>query len=100
MTYETSREDWVGLLAGGRTAQYSGREYGNLTQHVIVVATPGVVCAECTCGWSGPDRTGDEHAVGLVVDDADQHCHEVMAPCTNHDLPTHACLTCEQRGFR
>ena len=36
--------------------------------------------AVCTgCGWRGPDRTGDPHAYGLVVDDAMWHCDVVGA---------------------
>lgn len=47
--------------------------------HMVSVVSPlGIVQAMClTCGWKGPDRTGDEHAAGLVVDDRDWHVEEV-----------------------
>ena len=47
--------------------------------HYVGVAKPGNVQALCTCGWHGPDRTGDEHAAGLVIDDVHWHADRVAA---------------------
>jgi hypothetical protein len=37
-------------------------------------------CATCRV-WVGPDRTGDEHALHLVEDDAVAHLHSHGARC-------------------
>ena len=40
---------------------------------IVAVDGHGRVMAQCACGWCGPDRTGDEHAAGLVRDDVLWH---------------------------
>jgi hypothetical protein len=37
-------------------------------------------CLQCVT-WVGPDRTGDEHALRLVEDDAVAHAHAIGANC-------------------
>lgn len=87
-------EEWLTVLhraAGG------GRGYpvfqSDAPGHVVIVATPGHVQARCTCGWHGPDRTGDPHAVGLVLDDTAWHCHEVGGDCPQAP----GCVACIDR---
>lgn len=40
---------------------------------IVAVSGDGRVMADCACGWTGPERTGDEHAAGLVHDDVLWH---------------------------
>lgn len=40
---------------------------------IVAVSGDGRVMADCRCGWQGPERTGDEHAWGLVRDDVYWH---------------------------
>ena len=65
--------EWVEMILSPVSPVYE------LTRgHYVGVAKPGNVQALCTCGWHGPDRTGDEHAAGLVIDDVHWHA-EVIA---------------------
>ena len=92
MSLPPSAHEWRRLLDRGRYPTYEPGPLG----HVILAARPGRIQAVCTCGWQGPDRTGDPHAVGLALDDVDWHAHILGAPCAHHQPPHQACLTCEQ----
>ena len=67
-------------------------------RHLMVVADQHGIHAWCACGWDGPDRTHDEHAVPLVVDDAGQHMHHVGLTCPEHEPPYWVCRECEEAG--
>ena len=58
--------------------------------HLVVVSRPGLIQARCTCGWSGPNRTNDSHAVALVRDDTQWHCHHSYGICPEWER----CATC------
>jgi hypothetical protein len=55
-----------------------------------------LIGAECSCGWDGPDRTGDPRDVDLVLDDCAWHCHEVGIVCPD----TARCFTCTPEVWR
>ena len=60
--------------------------------HTILVVHHGTIQAACTCGWRGPDRTGDPHAAALVLDDTAWHGHHEGIGC-----PTETpCLNCQE----
>lgn len=66
--------EWIRLVAAGRYATFDMR-----AGHHVKVAEPGLIQARCTCGWVGPDRTHDEPAALLVIDDVDWHMERVAA---------------------
>lgn len=46
--------------------------------------------AECSCGWAGPTRLGDDPYYGaLLVDDMTEHAHREGLPCG-----LSACVAC------
>ena len=67
------------------------------TGHTVIIADHHATQARCTCGWHGPDRTDDPHALPLVVDDTGQHLHAVGLPCPDHP-PGWPCKTCVEAG--
>ena len=99
----TLPSDWLDWLAALARASQGRRGYPIVSLspaggHLIVVAEPGRVQARCACGWTGPDRTGDDHVIGLVLDDVAWHCHELGMRCPEHRPDQAAeCLTCARR---
>lgn len=65
--------------------------------HMVTIADLNGTQARCTCGWTAPDRTGDPHAVALVVDDTGQHLHHHGLRCPEHDPPRWVCRECDLR---
>ena len=66
------------------------------TGHTIVIVDSLGTRARCvTCGWEGPERTGDEHAVELVVDDAGWHLLEEGLRCPPG---WRSCIDCSEKG--
>ena len=65
--------EWAEMILSPRSPVYELAR-----GHYVGVAKPGNVQALCTCGWHGPDRSGDQHAAGLVIDDVHWHA-EVIA---------------------
>jgi hypothetical protein len=82
-----SHDEWLALIPIGGYPVHD-LEIGG---HLIVVSQPGLIQAQCRCGWSGPDRTDDHHAEELVIDDTSWHCHEIGTEC-----PDWRCLTCRE----
>lgn len=83
-----SRQEWLALIPIGGYPVWDPVHEG----HLIVISQPGLIQAQCRCGWNGPDRTGDEHAVALVRDDVAWHCHHEGATCPDWQR----CLTCTE----
>ena len=52
--------------------------------HVVVAFTAAGSHsrAQCSCGWAGPTRLGDDpHYGALLVDDMTEHAHHTGLPC-------------------
>ena len=64
--------EWAEMILSPRSPVYE-----MAAGHYVGVVKPGNVQALCTCGWHGPDRTGDAHAAGLVIDDVHWHAERV-----------------------
>lgn len=77
MSLPPSHQEWLRLVEVGGYPTWDPVHGG----HLIVVSQPGLIQARCRCEWAGPDRTGDPHAVGLVLDDTAWHCHHAGTQC-------------------
>lgn len=66
--------EWVQAIEDGAYPTYDLRP-----GHHMLIAEPGRIQVDCTCGWIGPDRTDDDPSALLAVDDADWHMERVAA---------------------
>ena len=89
-------EEWLTLIEGPK--QQGVWVVHQEERHLVVVASQFGIRAWCTCGWDGPDRNDDPHAVALVVDDCSQHLHHVRLACPEHEPPRWVCRVCEGAG--
>lgn len=85
MSVPPSPEEWRALIGRGYPTYQAG------PGHLLVVGQEEHVQARCTCGWIAPDRTGDPHQLGLVVDDVAQHCHTLRVPCPDQSRGCSEC---------
>lgn len=72
--------EWKAQILAGAYASYDVRP-----GHHMLVADPGRIQCRCSCGWVGPDRTGEpDRAADLVIDDVDWHMERVAADARAH----------------